>query len=218
MIGRKMLYLSLVFIICTPGFVFSSGNPPGQPFQYLQQQIDRLEDQLIDFLDSSIPPRISYQEACDGSSLNIDLIITGNKEIAYYAIQEQGGNPPTNIITFVEPGLTNVNYRFTLDSGTLRKLLFIASDTGGSTSKLLHVFDLNNCSPQDPCANSSCGPNSTCTANGQTYQCICDNGYAACDGNPSNGCETNLLTSTLHCGDCLTSCGPGKSCIAGACN
>ena len=34
----------------------------------------------------------------------------------------------------------------------------------------------------------------------------CDPGYADCDGNPANGCETNLDTDTGNCGSCGTAC------------
>ena len=138
MINKKIVILSLVFIICAPVLAHSGGNPPGQPFQYLEQKVEKLTNRLGELADRFTPPTISYESSCDGSSLNIDLSITGNAEIAYYAIQEQGGNPPTNMITFVEPGLTNVSYQFTVDPGpNVRTLLFIASDTYGNTSKSL---------------------------------------------------------------------------------
>jgi len=34
----------------------------------------------------------------------------------------------------------------------------------------------------------------------------CDTGWGACDGNLANGCETNTLTSTQHCGECDHAC------------
>ena len=218
MIDRKILYLSLIFIFGIAELAYSGGNPPGQPFQYLQQQIDELKNQLVDLQNSSIPPTISYDSSCDGISLNITLKIRGTKEIAYYAIQEQGGDPPTNIITFVEPGLTNVDYTFTLDSGGSRTLLFMASDISGNTSKLLHTFDLNICSgPSDPCANNPCGQNSICTTNGQFYTCGCASSYGNCDTDWLNGCEINLSTDANNCGRCNNVCGPGQACVGGQC-
>jgi hypothetical protein len=44
----------------------------------------------------------------------------------------------------------------------------------------------------------------------------CNPGYADCDGNAANGCETNLNTSTMHCGGCGNSCGAGV-CVAASC-
>jgi hypothetical protein len=45
----------------------------------------------------------------------------------------------------------------------------------------------------------------------------CNPGFANCDGNAANGCETNLNDSTAHCGRCGNSCGPGVVCTAGIC-
>ncbi len=48
----------------------------------------------------------------------------------------------------------------------------------------------------------------------------CPAGFGDCDGDPDNGCETNLATSPTHCGACMRSCvvaqGVGQ-CVAGAC-
>jgi hypothetical protein len=139
MIKRRILVLSLVSILCVPAFAYAGGNPPGQPFQNLQQQIDKLTQQLGALTKRLIPPTISQTLSCiDAFSLNIDLNITGNKEIAYFAIQEQGDNSSMNTITFIEPGLTSVNYQFTVEPGTeIRKFLFIALDTEGNTGKSL---------------------------------------------------------------------------------
>ena len=147
MIKRKILVFSLVSILCVPVFAYAGGNPPGQPFQNLQQQIDKLTQQLGELVNRLTPPTISYTLSCiDAFSLSIDLSITGNKEIAYFVIQEQGGSQPTNIITFVEPGLTSVNYQFTVEPGPgVRKLLFIASDIEGNTNKSLVEINPNIC-------------------------------------------------------------------------
>ncbi|MFO0561213.1 MAG: FG-GAP-like repeat-containing protein [Polyangiales bacterium] len=73
----------------------------------------------------------------------------------------------------------------------------------------------------------SCG--TTCTAamgamarcdNGMCSQ-GCPDGFADCDGNSSNGCETDVRTSVDHCGACGTVCSAGangvRSCVAGTC-
>jgi hypothetical protein len=47
--------------------------------------------------------------------------------------------------------------------------------------------------------------------------------HGDCDGDPSNGCETDLDTTTDHCGTCDRACPPfgfmsfGSSCVAGQC-
>jgi hypothetical protein len=41
---------------------------------------------------------------------------------------------------------------------------------------------------------------------------VCDSGYADCDGNPVNGCETSTDTDASNCGAC------GKACKVGGCS
>ncbi len=50
-----------------------------------------------------------------------------------------------------------------------------------------------------------------------TYEC--EPGYADCDSNPSNGCETNLMVNTGNCGACGNRCdaSEGQPCIEGKC-
>ena len=48
----------------------------------------------------------------------------------------------------------------------------------------------------------------------------CTAGSASCDGNPGNGCETDLRTDPEHCGDCSTACSlPNATagCAGGVC-
>ncbi|WP_146646390.1 hypothetical protein [Labilithrix luteola] len=47
----------------------------------------------------------------------------------------------------------------------------------------------------------------------------CPPGWGDCDGDASNGCETNLLIDGLHCGSCNNQCNTaaGQPCVAGAC-
>lgn len=52
-------------------------------------------------------------------------------------------------------------------------------------------------------------------ASGRCTLLGCGTGYASCDGNDSNGCETNLKTDADHCGSCDTVC--TGSCVNGAC-
>jgi hypothetical protein len=145
--NRKIILFPLILILCVPVLSYSGGNPSGQPFQNLQQQIDKLTQQLSELANRVTPPTISYTLSCiDAFSLTIDLSITDDEEIVYYAIQEQGGNPPANIITFVEPGLTSVNYPLTVEAGPgIRTFLFTASDIYGNVSKSLLQIDPNIC-------------------------------------------------------------------------
>ena len=58
-----------------------------------------------------------------------------------------------------------------------------------------------------------------CQASGSTFDCVptCSSGYADCDGNPDNGCEADLA-STTSCGTCGRNCVGGTPyCRNGAC-
>jgi hypothetical protein len=139
MINRGIAFLSLVLILCVPVLAYSGGNPAGQPFESLQKQIDTLTRQLGDIADRFTPPAIFYTLSClNPFEVNLELTVIDDKEIAYYAIQKQGGDPPFNIITFVEPGLTSASYSLLIGVGDDdQKYLLIASDTYGNVSKYL---------------------------------------------------------------------------------
>jgi len=64
-------------------------------------------------------------------------------------------------------------------------------------------------------ASSSC-------SNGQCLVSSCNPHYGDCNSQPSDGCETNLLSDLTHCGSCANSCSllphvSGTSCVAGVC-
>jgi hypothetical protein len=46
---------------------------------------------------------------------------------------------------------------------------------------------------------------------------ICSAGFGNCDGNATNGCETNLTDSDMNCGACGAPCATGRNCVASAC-
>lgn len=50
----------------------------------------------------------------------------------------------------------------------------------------------------------------------EDQDCVCVAPQDDCDGNPSNGCESNLETSGDHCGVCGQSC-LGEPCVDGVC-
>jgi hypothetical protein len=70
-------------------------------------------------------------------------------------------------------------------------------------------------------APTSCGAvNGTAACTAGTCQIACANGFGNCDGNAANGCETDLLADTGHCGACGATCSTANgtpSCAAGAC-
>jgi len=72
-------------------------------------------------------------------------------------------------------------------------------------------------------AGQSCLTPSDCVGgdcNNGTCALSCAAGSGNCDGDPGNGCETNLRADASHCGDCATVCSLSNataSCAAGMC-
>jgi hypothetical protein len=69
--------------------------------------------------------------------------------------------------------------------------------------------------------NTACSnPNGATACDGGVCQPSCSIGTGDCDGNPTNGCETQLLTNVDHCNACDQQClNPNGTteCLAGAC-
>ncbi|MBI5533868.1 MAG: hypothetical protein HY898_14195 [Deltaproteobacteria bacterium] len=71
--------------------------------------------------------------------------------------------------------------------------------------------------------NQPCPAGQVCVAN----QCVadedagdapfCGSGWGDCDGDPQNGCETNLATDPASCGACGQVCASGQVCVSGVC-
>jgi pacifastin inhibitor LCMII len=67
----------------------------------------------------------------------------------------------------------------------------------------------------------------TCVCKGNRWSCTADGcsvgckvGFADCDGDPANGCETDLMSSVVNCGTCGAYCalaGATSLCVAGKC-
>ncbi len=76
------------------------------------------------------------------------------------------------------------------------------------------------------CASPNCSPCSiphatpSCDSTGKCAIASCDAGFADCNSDPSDGCETDLKTDTANCGTCGNKCvepNATASCAAGAC-
>ncbi len=61
------------------------------------------------------------------------------------------------------------------------------------------------------------GANGTGVCSGGTCVVMCGAGYADCDGNAGNGCETGTLSNAMNCGSCGRLCFSGQSCVNGTC-
>ncbi len=46
---------------------------------------------------------------------------------------------------------------------------------------------------------------------------LCNTAHGDCDGNPTNGCESDFNTDTRHCGGCGRACPSGQGCRNGVC-
>lgn len=77
---------------------------------------------------------------------------------------------------------------------------------------------------------TSCGDcNTTCQSTNASVICDpvaleckitdCTSGFGSCDGDPSNGCETNLVSNANHCGSCGRDCAAlGSTCATNRCD
>ncbi len=68
------------------------------------------------------------------------------------------------------------------------------------------------------CGNACTFPNGTGTCSGGTCVLVgCFGSFRNCDGNQTNGCETNTKDNASNCGACGNACAAGKACISGVC-
>lgn len=52
---------------------------------------------------------------------------------------------------------------------------------------------------------------------GACHLAECDDGFADCDADEANGCETDVAIDRMHCGACGTECRVSEACVAGVC-
>lgn len=67
------------------------------------------------------------------------------------------------------------------------------------------------------CQNACSTGNDTSTCVDGTCQLICPSGLADCDGNPKNGCETDVSADSLNCGACAHKCTRPSTCLDRVC-
>jgi hypothetical protein len=76
--------------------------------------------------------------------------------------------------------------------------------------------DPKNCATCGHVCPGSGAPNATASCTSGACGVACAGGFDSCDGNWTNGCETDLRTNA-NCGKCGNVCGAGTSCVAGVC-
>ncbi|CAF1332361.1 unnamed protein product [Didymodactylos carnosus] len=75
----------------------------------------------------------------------------------------------------------------------------------------VNLYTTNNCGSCGSTCSSRSHSSVTCPAG--TCQYSCNSGYADCNGSPTDGCETDITTSS-HCGSCSNDCN-GNNCNCG---
>jgi hypothetical protein len=94
------------------------------------------------------------------------------------------------------------------------------ADCGATAGCETTLGTASNCASCGNTCTNAHGTNS-CSGSPGSYDCspACDTGWKSCDGNPDNGCERSLRT-TSDCGDCNVACAfpnAGASCSTGTC-
>ncbi len=97
---------------------------------------------------------------------------------------------------------------------------FVNCDGNASNGCEVQLGTISNCAACGNACTNGHGKNG-CAGSPGNYDCAptCDAGYASCDANPDNGCETPLNTLT-DCGGCGVPCSAphgSASCTSGAC-
>lgn len=158
MISRRSAVWVLALVVWLPMLAEAAG-PAGGSLQSLQQQVDRLTLQYEDLASRLARPTLSHALTCIDpllATIRLHVTVKRPRKIAYYAVQEQGGNPPANYVTFVEPGHTAVTHEFDVEVGTAtRTFLLVAGDTDGNVARAM--VDV----APDACA-SPCPPDVIC--------------------------------------------------------
>lgn len=78
-------------------------------------------------------------------------------------------------------------------------------------------------SPATGCGAASCAPcspphaSAACSSADACAVDACESSFGDCDGDATNGCETDTRVTAQHCGACGHRCGMGLICQAGAC-
>lgn len=90
-----------------------------------------------------------------------------------------------------------------------------AACSGTCTNTAVDTSNCGSCGTQ--CVS---GPNGTGTCLNGSCGIVCNSGFKDCDGNPNNGCETNVNVDPNNCGGCNNVCSSNHAvagCSSGSC-
>ncbi len=135
--SRAVAWLSMAALLI-PAWAHAAG-PAAGPLQAMQDQINRLNEQYQALAGRLTKPQVSLALSCVAPlSANIRMSVAASRDIAYFAFQEQGGDPPANFVIFVGPGVSSVSRDVGIDPGPgTRTFLLVAADTDGNAAATL---------------------------------------------------------------------------------
>ena len=93
-------------------------------------------------------------------------------------------------------------------------------DCDGQYGNGCEINSSNNIANCGTCGKTCSNANGTTACVGGACSPVCAQGFADCDGNPNNGCETDTTASLNHCGGCGMACALANAntqCAAGVC-
>ncbi len=112
------------------------------------------------------------------------------------------------------------------DAGSDGEACAVDSEQGACECAVGYVLDgrecrRNECLPVEANAQPICGEHASCEDPSAALDgpvCACMTGYASCDGalDPAPGCETDITSDSMHCGECGSAC--ANTCQLGECS
>lgn len=166
------------------------------------------------------PSRYSLSASCQNGVCQIDSCWAGHADCDGEYLNG------CEIVTDSDPDNCGAcgNVCPTIDGGTaicLSGFCGISCDAGGTLCGNACLDLTSNVSNCGSCGNNCTeyghhfGNDVTCQDSACSGTCL--SGWADCDGNPNNGCETNIAMDSSNCGACGNQCGDAFYCYLGRC-